>query len=1105
MVETITKRDGRSVPFDSKLIQNALQKCFSSTGITPSNSIESYTSQAVDSINSQTTTVEIVQDAVQAVLMKNGEFMAASHYIIYRNTHSNERKYRPVPIEVKNAFDENKRYFKNDRQVFQYLDKYAKFDQQLGRRETWPECVNRVMNYLKKLSQYKLSEEIYNEIQDNILHLRVMPSMRLLAMAGPAAERNNVCIYNCAYLLIDSIESFCELLLLSMSGCGVGYSVESHNVAKLPRVEHQTGEISYHTVEDTTEGWVDAIRIAYTAFFNGDDVVFDFTKIRPAGSLLRTKGGRASGPEPLRKGIEFARKLISSCQGGYVSTLIAHDLACSLADAAVCGGVRRSALISLFDFNDDKMANCKSENLIETGNTQRWNANNSAVWPDRKLNQQEVLKFMQRMYDSNNGEPGIFSRAHANASRPDRRSAAEFGVNPCVTGDTLVLTNQGMIRVDELIGKQFTAVIDGNDFSSTEDGFWLKGEKPVYQVMLDNGSYVNVTENHKILSDGQWIEARNLKIGEDFVDLSDNTDYVWNNNNGTYEEGYFCGQLIGDGTFDMIKGTENPIIALWVPNDTDIETYQPAVNIMKLVKTLKRRSDSHGFIRVKQAKNYTKYIIRLAAFREIADRFDIHPLEKKVPENGSYSFTQGLLQGFFDADSSVQGTYRTGMSIRLAQSDLGRLESVQRLLFSMGIYSKIYKNRRPEQYKSMPDGCGGMKKYLCKAQHELILSNEAIYEFRDHIGFSDPAKSEKLDFILEGYTSTKAHKRTFFRSKVVSVEPIGTEKVYDCTIPGPHRFSANGILVKNCGEVILRPFQFCNLTSAIMRSTDTEDEVADKVRVAAILGTIQSMASDFKGLRPIWKENVEEERLLGVDLNGQADYGHDRITPEMLLKLKALTVYTNRYFANILGINQSTATSCVKPSGNSSEFLDCSSGLHNRWARYYIRRMRIDASNPLLRVLKDAGVPLHPENGQMAATANTWVAEFPVETPANRQSKTSAIEQLKVWAKNKVYWTEHNPSVTITYTPDETIDVAKWIHENQSIVGGIALLPASDARYNLMPYEEISEERYKTLVAAFPSIDYSKIYRYEESDQTTSSSTPACSGDKCMIERPKVK
>jgi ribonucleoside-diphosphate reductase alpha chain len=715
-----------------------MARCFASMGREPRTPIGELARRTVNIVAAQTNgtppTVEGVQDIVEMVLQAAGEFDAAKHYILYRAEQARKREQRPVPEEVRQAFAESSAYFPTALQKFQFFDKYSRFNYELGRRETWIETVDRSVDFMYELAGSRLSAETYERIRRAILEMRAMPSMRLLAMAGPAARRNNVTIYNCSYQPVESIDSFVEALIISMSGCGVGYSVETKYVENFPRIKRQTAAAPLlFTVEDSAEGWADALRFGLTTWFEGGDVRFDLSLLRPAGAPLKTKGGRASGPEPLRVMLEFIRSRILARQGGFLRPIDAHDMMCAVGNAAVSGGVRRTAMISLFDYDDTEMRLCKSGDF-ERENSQRWNANNSAIWNHDSLTQQEFVHRFMEMIDSGRGEPGIFNRQASVEMRPERRQEAEFGTNPC-------------------------------------------------------------------------------------------------------------------------------------------------------------------------------------------------------------------------------------------------------------------------------------------------------------------------------------------------------------------------------GEILLRPWEFCNLTAAVARADDTFDSLRDKVEVATLIGTIQSLATYFPGLRPMWQQNCDAERLLGVDITGQMD---SPIAQDAQVKqqLRQIAVETNQQAAQSLGINQSAAVTCVKPSGNSSQFLDCASGLHARWAPYYIRNIRVAATSPLFKVLRDAGAPMDPENGQTPEDANTWVIHFPVKSPesAITRNDRSAVQQCEFWLQNKLHWTEHNPSVTITYRPEEIIDLIKWVWEHRDVIGGMAFLPAFDANYSQMPYVEVSQEEYERLVAVFPELDFSKIYRYEDKDLTNAAQEMACVSGRCEVD-----
>ena len=304
-----------------------------------------------------------------------------------------------------------------------------------------------------------------------------------------------------------------------------------------------------------------------------------------------------------------------------------------------------------------------------------------------------------------------------------------------------------------------------------------------------------------------------------------------------------------------------------------------------------------------------------------------------------------------------------------------------------------------------------------------------------------------------------------------------------------------------CGEIILKSKQFCNLSEVIARVEDTEDDLMDKVRVATILGTYQASLTNFPYLCKEWKKNCEEEALLGVSITGQWDCPALR-NPQTLRKLKEIALETNKKYAKKFDINESTAITCVKPSGNGSQLFNSASGCHPRHSKYYIRRIRIERHNPLFHMLKETGIQYHAEVGQQKESATTYVLEFPVKTPKKAVVKNdlSAMNQLEYWKMLKDNYTEHNPSVTITVDDHEWLSVGNWLYENWDMIGGLSFLPKSDHVYKLPPYEEIKRSRYLEMCSTFPKIDFSKIVLYEYDDSTTGMKELACVAGTCDID-----
>lgn len=632
--------------------------------------------------------------------------------------------------------NEKPTYFNTPYQEFIYKSRYARWLEEEKRREDWPETVTRLVNYYGRATNWAGTIGDWDDIHDAILNLEVMPSMRALMTAGPALDRCHVPAYNCAYLPVDSPRSFDEAMYILMCGTGVGYSVESQYVDQLPRISEQFEDTDTTiVVRDSKEGWAKAFRELITLLIAGQVPSWDVSRVRPAGARLKTFGGRASGPEPLVDLFKFAIVLFRGASGRRLSSLEAHDLMCKIADIVVVGGVRRSAMIALFDCTDDRMSKSKTGAWWEQYGYRKL-ANNSAVYEHRRPDMAFFMKKWKELYESKSGEPGLFSR-------------------------------------------------------------------------------------------------------------------------------YAC--------------------------------------------------------------------------QKIAER------------NG----------------------------------------------------------RR-----------------------------DASYDF-------------------------------------------GTNP---------------------CSEIILRPFQFCNLTEIVVRDSDTLESLQRKARIAAILGTIQSSFTDFKYLRKIWKDTCNEERLLGVSLTGICDNIGLLSQPEVLRAVRDTVVQTNVDWAAILGIPTSAATTCVKPSGTVSQLVDSASGLHSRHSDSYLRTVRADNKDPLTVFLKDAGVYWEPD---VTAPDTTSVFYWPVTSPEGSQTRDDfdAISSLELWKNLQENWCEHKPSATVYIKEDEWMKVGAWVYENFDNLSGVSFLPHDGGTYKQAPYQEVSKDEYAAWIKEHPTpiIDWSDLRLYETEDFTTGSQELACTGGACEV------
>ena len=460
----IRKRDGSLVFFDTNRITVAVGKAIKASGEKNAENAPEIITNAVNKDISfvfrgnkhYIPTVEEVQDLVERQLILHRYANAAKAYILYRDKRAELRRgQRAVPENVKKLAEESKQYFRNQLSEFVFYSTYSRWIPEEGRRETWIEAIDRYLSFMRENLGTKLSEKEYEEIREYMLTMRAMGSMRLLWGAGLAARKNNIVAYNCSFIAPTKWQDFGEIMYISMSGTGVGFSVERQNVEQLPLIERQTGEkLPAHTIGDSKEGWADALVFGMKTWSSGKDISFDYSHIRPQGARLKTMGGRASGPEPLRALLNFTRGKILNRQNRRLTTLDAHDIICKIGEVVVAGGVRRSALISLSDLDDAEMREAKNGQFY-LSNPQRAMANNSAVY-NEKPTIKEFLAEWSNLVNSGSGERGIFNRGSLKKQLPARRWKVfepDFwtsGTNPCAE---IILKSKQFCNLSEVVAR----------------------------------------------------------------------------------------------------------------------------------------------------------------------------------------------------------------------------------------------------------------------------------------------------------------------------------------------------------------------------------------------------------------------------------------------------------------------------------------------------------------------------------------------------------------------------------------------------------------------------------------------------------------------------
>lgn len=468
----VQKRDGSIVPFDEKHIFRAITRAMDAVGDLPAQAgggekdAEKILYKVLDELlNIKKTqkekhfipSVEKIQDLIENELIAANFVQTAKAFILYRKERANIReKVGFVPEKVKELVEESKKYFRNPLAEFVYYRTYAKWIDEEGRRETWIETVDRYMSFMKENLNGKLTKEEYSEIREAILNQEAMPSMRLLQFSGPAAKKTNICAYNCSFIAPRTFRDFAEIMYVSMCGTGVGWSVESENIQALPQIQKQNGKtLPTFVIPDSKEGWADAFVFGLETWFNGKDVNFDYSLIRPAGSRLKTMGGKSSGPEPLRSLLEFSKERILRKQGRHLTNLDAHDIICKIGECVVAGGVRRSAMISLSDLDDEAIRDSKKGQFY-LNEGQRMLANNSAVYLTKPTTP-EFLDEWTALVKSGSGERGIFNRGGLAKTLPARRLKQwengffpSWGTNPC---GEIILQSKQFCNLSEVVAR----------------------------------------------------------------------------------------------------------------------------------------------------------------------------------------------------------------------------------------------------------------------------------------------------------------------------------------------------------------------------------------------------------------------------------------------------------------------------------------------------------------------------------------------------------------------------------------------------------------------------------------------------------------------------
>ena len=963
-------------------------------------------------------------------------------------------------------------------QNYTFVSKYARWIEDKSRRETWKEAVDRVKNMMHSFYADKDVSKDIDWAYELMLKKKVLGSQRALQFGGEPILKRHAKIYNCTSSYCDRLRFFQECFWLLLCGSGTGFSVQKHHISKLPSLEHEIeeGQATKYIIDDSIEGWADSLGVLLSSYFSkpveafkqykNTHVVFDYSNIRPKGSSLASGVGKAPGYEPLANGLEKIRTLLDRCLANgqkKLRPIDAYDIIMHSSDAVLSGGVRRSASLALFSHDDTEMTKAKTGNWYSE-NPQRARSNNSALLLKETTTYEEFELLMQSVKEF--GEPGFIWS-----------DSTEMTFNPCVVADSTVVTNNGIQMVSELIDKPFNAIVDGVSYPSY-NGFWKTGTKQVIELQFKSGRSLKVTPNHKIMTKTGWKEAGDISFGENVVINNHrgvtNGIAKLNQSDSDWKKGYLLGLFLGDG-----NNSKNSAQLKWWGESKEQyrrEAYQMLSDVGFINNHNKQEQSSVAVYSSIESKKLMEFATKHDCMVGTSKRVS------KKSICGSWNHISGLIAGYFDADGTVLVNNIKGSSLRISSIQLENLQNLQIALNSLGVYSKIYKNRRLEGDRAMPDGNGGTKSYFCQASHELVISSDNIVRFSKYVPIKNIDKAQKVQTIVNNYQ--RMPNRTNFVDILINKTIVGELDVYDCTVEDIHAFDNDGVYVHNCVEVGMWPvdeesgksgWQGCNLSTINCSSIEDEDDFYERCKAAAIIGTLQAGFTKLDYLGNISCKIFEREALLGVSLTGTMEK-HDLVLTEKVLKNGAkVAVETNKLIAKAIGINQAARVTCLKPEGTSSSMLGTSSGIHPHHAKRYIRHVQANILEAPYQHFKKLN-PQACEKSSWSANNTDEVIKFPIEVPdgAKLKNQLPAVEMLKVvkdTQKNWVYsgknrslctqdYLSHNVSNTVTVKPDEWESVTKFIYDNRKYFAGISLIPQSgDKDYTQAPFTTVYTSR----------------------------------------------
>jgi ribonucleotide reductase alpha subunit len=1019
------------------------------------------------------------------------------------------------------------------------FSRYAKYNEVLGRRENWTELVdrNKQMHIAKFPQLREAIEEAYTFVYDK----KVLPSMRSMQFGGRAIEVNNSRIYNCSFQHIDSVHSFSETMFLLLAGCGVGYSVQKKHIEKLPPITKPSKGEKKFLIGDSIEGWADAVKVLLKSYTkpNSPNIRFDYSSIRAKGTPIKTGGGKAPGPEPLRRALDNVRTILDSVENGeQLRSVQIHDMLCHLADAVLAGGIRRSAMISLFDIDDETMLSCKSNFTLVSHQpvtiTKHDQYGNEIVLEVRTVDEATNTTYKRTKIVYNDPAYGVRTvetdvaehdipffldagvvpwfyvqeqRGRANNSvvlvRHKMKKKSDFerilkiteeskagepgifwtnnpdwGTNPSLRAGTKVVTTEGIFPIEQLEGKNiYVKNLEGK--ISPAKCFLSGKNKQLYKIRIKGGHEYFCTPEHKwpILKNGKYTKTltTEISVGDKLPVIKQ--DKLFDGNFGTYEDGFVYGWQYGDGWITT-RG-DGFIQHGFVVSNKDCES-----GVDTIIENYLHSNGSNAHFATRN--NGTKELNTINnKLNERAEMFGVSKKEFGLPKTiwtSSEEFRKGIIDGLFSADGHVE---KDKKRITLTSKHEKLVKDVSELLGFYGIRSSIIKGKSTLNNKEF-------------FRYNLRISDTcSIEHFRNLFKFTVKYKQETLD----SYNCQNSHNVSSVEVESIELTNI-KEDVWDITVfDDTHCFQIAHCVTGNCGEIGLRTNQFCNLCEINASDILDQDDFDARVKAAAFIGTLQASYTDFHYLRDVWRKTTEKEALLGIGMTGIAS---GKVLALDMAAAAEIATKENDRVAKLIGINKAARVTTVKPSGTTSCVLGCSSGIHAWHNDFYLRRMRLLKTEAIYGFLK----MFHPELLEDDAfNKNNGILVLPQRAPEGAITrKETAIEQLERMKKVYLDWIHgghrrgdntHNVSITVSVRDGEWPEVTEWMWKNKDSYAAISLLPHSEHTYHQAPFQDINETEYNERVNQLISVDIDLVR--EDQDYTNLAGEVACSNGACIV------